>query len=148
MLFTELKGRKVVSTDTASTVGVIADYVVDPHLPGVVAFTLAKTPGAGNVLPWANVIAVGLDAVTVSSADAIITPDERVAELSGKSHALPGKRVLSAAGIQLGIVNDVDFDSSSGQLTALNLDTGPIDPAGLLGIGSYAAVVQAPPPGE
>lgn len=146
MMFTELTGRKVVSTDSASTVGVVADFVVNPHLPGVVAFTLAKTPGQGSVLPWANIIAVGIDAVTVPSADAIITPDEQLAELSGKPHALPGKRVLSTSGEQLGTVRDVEFDPTTGRLTALELESGPIDPAGLLGVGSYAAIVQALPP--
>ena len=43
MLFSEAIGRKVVSTDTATTVGIVTDYVVDPALPGVVALTLAKT---------------------------------------------------------------------------------------------------------
>ncbi len=146
MLFTELTGRKVVSTDSASTVGVVADYIVDPRLPGVVAFTLSKTPGQGSVLPWANIIAVGADAVTVPTVDAIIAPDEQLTELSGKPHALPGKRVLSTAGEEIGTVRDVDFDPATGRLTALELETGPIDPAGLLGVGSYAAIVQAPPP--
>lgn len=145
MLFSELIGRQVVSTDNASTVGVVADYIVDPKLPGVVAFALSKTPGQGSVLPFASVIAVGADAVTVRTADAIIVPDEQLTELSGKPHALSGKRVLSTAGEELGTVRDVDFDPATGRLTELRLESGPIDPAGLLGVGSYAAIVQAAP---
>jgi len=34
MLFSEALGRTVVSTDTASTVGRVSDYVVNPRLPG------------------------------------------------------------------------------------------------------------------
>ncbi len=147
MLFTELTGRKVVSTDTASTVGVVADYIVDPHAPGVVALTLSKTPGRDSVLPWANVIAVGNDAVTVPTAEAIITPDDDLIELSGKQHALPGKRVLTTAGEELGTVRNVEFDHASGRLDALILESGPIDPARLLGVGSYAAIVRAAQPG-
>jgi sporulation protein YlmC with PRC-barrel domain len=34
MLFSEALGRSVVRTDTASTVGRVSDYVVDPRLRG------------------------------------------------------------------------------------------------------------------
>ncbi len=147
MLFTELTGRKVVSTDNASTVGVVADYLVDPEVPAVVALTLSKTPAQGSVLPWANVIAVGNDAVTVPTAEAIITADDYLTTLSGARHALPGKRVLTTAGEDVGTVQNVEFDQTSGRLDALILESGPIDPARLLGVGSYAAIVRAVQPG-
>ncbi len=57
MLFSEALGRTVVSTDTASTVGRVDDYVVDPQLPGIVALTVSKTSAVGSALPWANIIA-------------------------------------------------------------------------------------------
>ncbi len=147
MLFTELTGRKIVSTDNASTVGVVADYLVDPQVPAVVALTVAKNPGQGSVLPWSNMTAVGSDAVTVPTAGAIITPDEHLAKLSGARHALPGKRVLTTAGEELGTVRNVEFDHASGRLDALVLESGRIDPARLLGVGSYAVIVRAAHPG-
>ncbi|ACV78941.1 PRC-barrel domain-containing protein [Nakamurella multipartita] len=143
MLFSEATGRKVVSTETATSVGVVADYVVDPTLPGVVALTLAKTAGQGSTLPWPGITAFGADAVTVSTAAAVVAPDARLVELAGKSHALVGKRVLSTAGVALGSVLDVDFDPGSGRLAALLLAGGPIDATRLLGVGSYAAIVRA-----
>ena len=143
MLFSEVTGRKVVSTDTATTIGKVADYVVDPRLPGIVALTLAKTPSLGSVLPWAGITAVGTDAVTVPTADAVVLPDPHVTELAAKPHTLLGKRVLSTAGIELGVLRDVDFDPITGRLAALLLDTGPVDATRLVGVGSYAVIVRA-----
>ena len=142
MLFSEAHNHKVVSTDTASTVGKIDGFVVDPSLPGIVALTVAKAAN-GSALPWPNVIAVGPDAVTVASAEAVVVPDEQLSELADKSHGLLGKRVLSTAGIMLGAVRDVDFDPATGRLALLALDTGTVDAARLVGAGSYAVIVRA-----
>lgn len=143
MLFSEVSGRKVVSTDTADTVGKVDGFVVDPALPGITAFTVAKSPHQGNMLPWLNVGAVGADAVTVASAGAIIVPDERLAELADKSHDLVGKLVLSTAGVALGALRDVDFDPATGRLAALLLDTGTVDGAWFIGAGSFAVIVKS-----
>ena len=142
MLFSEALGRKVVSTDTAVTVGKIADFVVDPRLPGIVALELAKTPGVGTMLPWQHILAVGVDAVTVASVNAVIVADDYLAALAAKPHGLLGKRVLSTAGVALGTVRDADFDPAIGRLAGLLLDTGPIDATRLLGMGSFAVVVR------
>ena len=56
MLFSQAIGRKVVATDTASTVGRVDDYVVDPQLPGIVALTVSKTSAGGSALPWEEVL--------------------------------------------------------------------------------------------
>jgi sporulation protein YlmC with PRC-barrel domain len=143
MLFSEAMGRKVVSTDTASTVGQVSGYVVDPRLPGVVALTLSKTSSQGSALPWPNIIAFGVDAVTVPGAAAVVEPDQYLVELGGKPRALLHKRVLTTSGVQLGTVLDVDFDPTLGRLAALLLERGPIAAARLLGVGSYAVMVQA-----
>ena len=94
-------------------------------------------------MPWPSIIAFGADAVTVTTAAAIVPPDANLAELAGKPHALLHKRVLSTAGVTLGSVLDVDFDPAFGRLAALLLEVGPIDATRLLGIGSYAAIVRA-----
>jgi sporulation protein YlmC with PRC-barrel domain len=143
MLFTEAIGRKVVSTDTASTVGRVRDYIVDPRLPGIVGLTLSKTSGEGGALPWSNIIAFGVDAVTVPGAAAVVVPDGYLTELAAKPHTLLGKRVLSTAGVQLGTILDVDFDPAVGRLAWLLLEQAPIDAGRLLGVGSYAVVVRA-----
>lgn len=143
MMFSEVVGEKVVATDTAVTVGKVADLVVDHGTRTVVGLTLAKTSGDGTALPWANIKAIGADAVTVGSADAIVVPDEELAQLADKAHTMLGKRVLSTAGIEIGTLKDVDFDPSDGRLVGLILDTQAVDASYLLGSGSWAVVLRS-----
>ena len=139
-LFSEAKGRKVVSTSTADTVGKVHELVVDPATRTVVALELRKT-ASGDTLRYADITAFGDDAVTVTGADRITEAGEDVAALLGKDHHLVGKRVLSAAGDDLGKVSDVEFSAESGRVTALRLDGSEVAGQRLLGVGSYAVVV-------
>jgi hypothetical protein len=79
---------------------------------------LSKTSSQGSALPWPNIIAFGVDAVTVPRAAAVVEPDPYLAELAGKPHTLRHKRVLTTSGVQLGTVLDVDFDPAIGRLAA------------------------------
>lgn len=141
-LFSEAKGRKVVSTTTAETVGKISELVVDPATRTVLALELKKTE-SGDTLRYSDITAFGGDAVTVSGADKITAATEDVTALLGKDHHLLGKRTLSSAGVELGKVKDVEFSAESGRVTALHLDSGEVSGARLLGVGSYAVVVAS-----
>ena len=66
MRFSEAKGRKVVSTATAETVGRVDGFVVDPRSRTVLALKVKKA-ASGDVLPWRQVESFGTDAVTVVS---------------------------------------------------------------------------------
>jgi uncharacterized protein YrrD len=142
MRFSEASGRKVVSTTTAASVGKIDEFVVDASGPSVVALGLKKTD-SGDTLRWTDITAFGADAVTVESAERITAAGDDIAPLLEKSNHVLKKLVLSTAGDELGKVADVDFDPMTGQVTALILDTGEIAAKRLIGIGSYAVVVQA-----
>ena len=54
-----------------------------------------------------------------------------------------GKRVLATSGDELGKVKDVEFDPATGDVLALLLDEGASPGERLIGVGSYAVVVQA-----
>ncbi len=141
MRFSEAKGRKVVSISDAQTVAKVAGFVVDPGSRSVVAVHVKKAEG-GDTLHWSDLTAFGADAVTVSGPEVIGEPDEQVAALHGKEHEVLGKRVLSAAGEELGSVKDVEFDPATGALTALDLGKEDrVEGRRLVGIGSYAVVV-------
>ena len=142
MRFTESTGRQVVSTSTAATVGKIDEFVIDPQTRSVVAVTLKKTDG-GDTLQWSDIITFGADAVTVSGADKLTDSPPELAELSGKDHRVLGKRVLATTGDELGEVDDVEFDPETGTITALVLAGGQVAGIRLIGVGSYAVVVQA-----
>lgn len=143
MRYSEAIGRKVVSTSTANTVGVVKGFVLDPKNSTIAALSLQKTAGSASYLPWPSITAFGADAVTVAAEDVVVEPDERIAELDGKHHAVHGKRVLTTNGQQIGTVQDVDVDPGTGQVQALLLEELAVEGPRLLGVGSYAVVVQA-----
>ena len=143
MLLSEAVGQKVVSTSSAATVGHIGSLVIDPVAQRVVALSLKKTPVAGDLLPWADITAFGVDAVTVGSESQIIEEQGQFAELNSKAHVLLKKRILNTAGLQVGTVRDVDFDPADGRILGILTDDQPIDGRALLGVGSYAVVVRA-----
>lgn len=142
MLFSEAKGRKIVSTSTADTVGKIDQFVVDPASHSVIALELKKTDD-GDTLRWSAITAFGEDAVTVTGADRITKADEQVAALAGKHNRMLGRRVLSTDGDELGEIADVEFDPESGVITAIRLNDQQVEGVRLIGIGSYAVVVDA-----
>ena len=143
MLFSEAVGQKVVSTSSAATVGHIGSLVIDPVAQRVVALSLKKTPVSGDLLPWTEITAFGVDAVTVGSESQIVEEQGQFAELNSKAHVILKKRILNTAGLQVGTVRDVDFDPADGRILGILTDDQPIDGRALLGVGSYAVVVRA-----
>lgn len=143
MRFSEARGQKVLSTSDAATVGKVAHFVVSPDPARVVAMRVRKTPGEGDLLPWANLTAFGRDAVTVTSAAAFVTADPELAILADKHHDILGRRVLDAGGTELGTVKDVDFDLQTGTVTTVITDRAEIPGAAVIGLGTYALIVRA-----
>ncbi len=141
MRFSEAKGRKVVSTSTAATVGKVAGFVIDPERNRVIALQLNKSEG-GDTLRWSDITGFGADAVTVSGDDKITEADADVAARSDKAHRVLGKLGLTVAGDALGKITDVDFDPESGTITALQIDRDEVVRVKIVGVGSYAAVVE------
>lgn len=140
MRFSEAKGRQVVSTSTAATVGKVVGFVVDPEQSAVIALQLNKTE-SGDTLRWSDLTGFGADAVTVSGADKITDTDAELAALANKAHRVLGKLTLTIAGDALGKISDVDFDPGSGTITAVVIDDIDVVRVKLVGVGSYAVVV-------
>ncbi|MAS55668.1 MAG: hypothetical protein CMJ44_13790 [Pimelobacter sp.] len=144
MLYSDLKGRKLVDTTSADTVGKVDGFLLDPATRSVVALEFKKTDH-GSVVAWSDLIAVGADAVTVGGVSVVVEPDDRLADLATKDGTVLKKRVLSDAGEDLGSVHDIDLDPESGALLELIVGEKKhrVSIAGsrLLGVGSYAVVV-------
>nr|WP_314142362.1 PRC-barrel domain-containing protein [uncultured Rhodococcus sp.] len=143
MLFSESVGRKVVSTSTADTVGAVGEFLVDPRSRTVAGLQIKKCK-TGDALMWSGISAFGSDAVTVESADSIVDigTEDSLSELQGKAHRVIGKRALSTAGVDLGTVNDVEFDPETGAVTSVIVGTVSIEGRTLTGVGSYAVVLD------
>jgi sporulation protein YlmC with PRC-barrel domain len=140
--FSEAKGHRVMSTSEAVTVGRVKSLVVDVPAARVIALQLRKTPGEGSVLTWGDMSAFGRDAITVESGDVITVPAGDLAWLSDKHHDPIGKRVLTTEGVELGAVQDIDFDLTDGSIVSVLTQTDEVDGTRLLDLGSYAIVVR------
>ena len=139
--FGEARKRDVVTTNDAETVGRIDHFVVDPETRRIAAVRLDKVQGDDRYVSWSRIGSFGQDVVTIEDAAALRKPDGPREEGVRKEFAILGKRVLSDAGRELGEVTDVEFDQSTGAITALLTEREQIAGERLRGIGSYAVVV-------
>ncbi len=135
--------RPVMSTADARTVSVVAGFIIDPTDRRILAVRLAKTPGTADTLHWDDITAFGPDAVTVPAETAITPARGRAAELTGRDAELLGKRLLTDTGVELGKVEDVDFDPANGSINYLIGAHDRHAGTRLLGCGSYAVIIRA-----
>ncbi|MFE9255294.1 PRC-barrel domain-containing protein [Streptomyces sp. NPDC006879] len=143
MLFSQTTGRPVIALVTAETLATVAGLTI-AAAPARVASIRLKSHGAGTLLSWDRIQAFGPDAVTVRSAEKIQSEKDLADSLKGGLHDPIGKRILTEAGEDLGPLDDIEFDESTGQITRLITVSREIPGEQLLGSGSYAVVVSAP----
>lgn len=137
MRFTEARKREVVATGTASSVGRIDGFVVDPSSRAIVALHVGKADG--DILAWSDVTSFGVDAVTIADAGLV-----RAAQAGTEQDQpdLLGHRLLDEHGVEHGQVRDVEFDPQTGQVRSILSTEAEIDGARLLGVGSWAVIVS------
>ncbi|WP_175411765.1 PRC-barrel domain-containing protein [Streptomyces sp. TRM64462] len=141
-LFSQAKGRSVVALATAETLATVTGLAIAAS-PARVAALRLKSTGHGTLVTWNHVQTFGPDAVTVRSAEDIQT--EADASIRADKHLDPlGKRVLTEAGQDLGPVEDVEFDDTTGHIQRLILAGQEVHGDRLMGAGSYAVIVTAP----
>jgi sporulation protein YlmC with PRC-barrel domain len=143
MLFSELRGQKVIGMNSADNLGRVDAFVIDPEVRRVAVIALGKVTGELDMLPWERVISFGADAVTAPGITSLIKADGRLAVLADRHHQVIGKLVLDTAGRSLGTVRDVDVDPPTGAVVSLILEQYQIPGAALIGIGDHAVVVVA-----
>ncbi len=108
----EIRGRPVVTLDTAEDVAEVKDVVLSYATAGLVGFTLNKRGYLGSplkeVLPWSRVASLGRDAVMIAGAGALGADDAAMTEAgeAGQPDVL-GVAVMTDDGTRLGTVADV-----------------------------------------
>jgi sporulation protein YlmC with PRC-barrel domain len=140
---TDAKGRKVVSAESAESVGKVEAFLIDPGTRSIAALRLAKVTGNAVYLSWED-LRFGSDAVIVASSDRLRPErDDTEARVASKDLEPIGKLVLDDSGTALGKVEDVEFDPTSGAIVELDLgDLGRVAGDRLIGLGAYAVVVR------
>lgn len=142
-LFTRVSGRNVVAADTAETIGSVKGFVLDRSGRNIEAIHIDGHGKRAMVLPWASVSSFGTDAVMASSGDAPATIDNnhQKSAVSGDVTMI-GTRVLTTGGVDIGVVEDVEFETESGTVTRVVTGQGPLEADRLRSLGSYALVVE------
>lgn len=140
--FARAVGRRVLSRATAQELGLVAHLLIDPGRTHVAALVIGKGKKA-RIVDWDQLSGFGPDAVMLNDEGALREPaDERERQVARGHLELVGKRALSGTGNGLGTIADVTFDPESGRLESLLIGDRDIPPSLLLGIGSYAAVLD------
>jgi uncharacterized protein YrrD len=140
--FKHSAGRKVLSRSSAKQLGAVSHLLVDAQQRRIAAVVIGRGKKA-QLVDWAQLSGFGPDAVMVVNEGALRPPadDPERAAAEGKLE-LVGKRALSERGNELGEVDDVTFDAESGVLEELVIGARRVPAGSLLGIGSYAAVLD------
>lgn len=141
MLLSEITDRPVMDTDVAQSIGQVDSLVITSRPAHITALRLKKTNGGGTLLTWQKVHAIGPDAI-MARAHAQEGADEDVTEQAAACRNLLGRRILTERGTEIGLLQDIDFDPESGQVQGLLTSSGTLPGQRLIGIGSYAVVVQ------
>ena len=120
----DISGIPIIDEATGRILGHVGEWLLDQHGEAVVAFT-AESGGwlpQKKVISYINVVSLGDDAVLVDGS--LFEPD--IKEITDACSVL-GKRVITAAGQELGLVDDILFDEDTGKVTGLRLTSGLID---------------------
>lgn len=142
-----LIGRKVMDRGRAEQIGKVSGVVVETS-GGDVRIASLRLSGAGDeheFADWDHVTGSGEDAVVVDGVDNLHPPRTPLEErLKGGDAELLGKRLLSDHGNEMGKVDDVDFDGTSGRIEHLVARNDRIEGSRLRSIGPYAVIVTCP----
>lgn len=141
--FNSSDGRLVVAVDTAETIGEIKGFVVDPTASRIESVHISGRGKRAEVIPWASIRSFGPDRVMADLADAAeqVSSEHETQAVKGKIVARK-TRVLTTHGFELGTVEDVMFDTATGQLTGVLTTEGHLDGSRFRSLGSYALIVD------
>ncbi|MEO6126149.1 MAG: PRC-barrel domain-containing protein [Ilumatobacteraceae bacterium] len=142
-LFTHVTSRPVVATDTAETIGSVKGFVLDRTGRHIESIHIDGRGKRAIVLPWSAVNSFGTDAVMASSGDdpATVENEHQKSAVTGDV-TLIGTRILTTDGLDIGNVDDVEFETDSGAVIRIVTARGPLEAQRLRSLGSYALVVD------
>ncbi len=141
--FNAAEGRSVVAADSAETIGEVKGFLIDPTATRIESVHVSGRGRRAEVIPWSKIRSFGPDAVMAEHAG----DPEHVAEgrdtdaIKGKIVAR-GSRILDTNGFERGTVDDVMFDSETGQLTGVLSTQGHLSATSLRSLGSYALIID------
>jgi uncharacterized protein YrrD len=121
----QFKSLSVISLDEGREIGRIRDLVINPQSSEVAAIIVQRRGlfGEQKVIPYARVVSVGNNALTVqkmANAERITSLPQILGLVKEDVH-LKGVRVISEAGAALGHVEEFYVDTATGKITAFEV---------------------------
>lgn len=122
----DIVGKPIVSAAKGENIGKVADVLVNPGVTEVVGLVIAGGLfRSEHVLPFTDVQAFGKDAIVSRATEGAIAAREwRQQDLATmRVSTLRHRRVMTAAGRQLGAVKDLQLDEQTGAVQAFDVAT-------------------------
>lgn len=144
MRMSDVSGRKVMDVTAAEDIGSVVAPIIQGEPARLAGF---RVKGDRPVLGWDDIRGVGADAVTVDGPDVI---REASTDPESRATGIPidpiGIRVLDEDGVELGTLDDIEFDPSTGAIEEFLVSGTTHRADRFLGIGDYALVLRAATP--
>ena len=118
-------GKKVLSRMDGQRIDSVRDIVISRDHSRIVALILDEGGlfSTATAVAIENVVSFGKDAVVITDSKAVTRIDHfpAVKEIMDDRDSLVGKQVFSEAGDQMGKIDDVFFEETTGNITALEV---------------------------
>jgi uncharacterized protein YrrD len=123
-------GLEVISLEDATVVGKVDGLIVDASERRIGALVVGLGIHEAKVIPQADVVGIGDDAVTVRGAGVVkrISECPPVEELARRGVQLADELVLTDGGDLVGVVSAYFVDPHTGDIRGLELSPGPDEP--------------------
>ncbi len=128
-----IKGRKltglpVIALDMGSELGEVKEIIYEPREQKILAVLLEEggwIKGA-KIVTWQDLQHIGEDAVTVKGSEVVLDSNSQkeLQELCRDRVSLKGFKVLTEKGAELGIIEDILFNPSTGEIVGYELSRG------------------------
>jgi uncharacterized protein YrrD len=127
------KGKDVIGKDIVSFIDgkkaySVKDLLIGLDNRGIVALLVDEGGlfSSSRIVPLANVVSYGKDAVVISEAAAVVPADTypAVQEIISRKDSLTGKKVLTEGGDEHGKISDVYFEEQTGEIIGYEVSEG------------------------
>ncbi|MCK8825083.1 PRC-barrel domain-containing protein [Fuchsiella alkaliacetigena] len=125
----EILNLPVINLKNTEKIGVVEDIVFDPEKQQIIGLVLT---GKGwlkeeQVIPYQKINSIGRDAVTIKDETVIEELDGEVEHLDGSSGKVMGSTVLTNQGQDLGVIDDIFLNPSTGRINGYEISDGVVE---------------------
>jgi uncharacterized protein YrrD len=136
-------GRSVVAADSAESLGEVQNFLLDAEGRNVSKIHVAGRGKRAELLPW-SAVTFGPDVVMAAdSAQLVSVEGDRELEAVKGEVVLLDARILDTGGCAHGRVSDVEIDTRTGEVVAVESMGTRIAARDFCSLGPYALVVDA-----